>query len=62
MPIVYWIEAIAALGFMIFIHEGGHYLACRFFKVDVDEFALGFGPTLFKRQWGATLYSIRAIR
>jgi regulator of sigma E protease len=61
MPIVYWIEAIAALGFMIFIHEGGHYLACRFFKVDVDEFALGFGPTLFKRQWGATLYSIRAI-
>jgi regulator of sigma E protease len=61
MPIVYWIEVIIAFGFMIFIHEGGHYLACRFFKVDVDEFALGFGPILFKRQWGATLYSIRAI-
>ncbi len=61
MPIVYWIEAIVALGFMIFIHEGGHYLACRFFKVDVDEFALGFGPILAKRQMGATLYTLRAI-
>src|SRR5208282_1279657 len=61
MPILYVMEAIVALGFMIFIHEGGHYLACRFFKVDVDEFALGFGPILAKRQMGATLYTLRAI-
>jgi regulator of sigma E protease len=64
MPIVYVIEAIVALGFMIFIHEGGHYLACRLFKVDVDEFALGFGfgkPPLVSRKWGNTLYSIYAF-
>lgn len=61
MPILYWAEAIIALGFMIFIHEGGHYLACRLFRVDVEEFALGFGPVLGKKQWGATLYTLRAI-
>jgi regulator of sigma E protease len=29
--------------------------------VDVDEFSLGFGPILASRQWGKTLYSIRAV-
>ncbi len=46
---------------MIFIHEGGHYLASQFFKVEVEEFALGFGTTLISRKWGKTLYAIRAV-
>ncbi len=55
------IEVIVAFGFMIFIHEGGHFLVCRLFKVEVEEFALGFGPLLTSRKWGKTLYSIRAF-
>ena len=57
-----WIlEVVFAFSFMIAIHEGGHYLVCRLFSVDVEEFALGFGPTLFSRKWGKTLYAIRAV-
>ena len=61
MNLLHILEVIFAFGFMIFIHEGGHYLACRLFGVDVDEFALGFGPKLTSRQWGKTLYSVRSI-
>ncbi len=57
----WWLEVILAFGFMVFIHEGGHYLLCRFFSVDVEEFALGFGPILVSRKWGKTLYSVRAF-
>lgn len=61
MNIVHVIEVVLAFGFMIFIHEGGHFMACRLFGVDVDEFALGFGNILVSRKWGKTLYSIRAF-
>jgi regulator of sigma E protease len=61
MNILNLLEVILAFGFMIFIHEGGHYLACRLFGVEVEEFALGFGQILVSRQWGKTLYSIRAF-
>jgi len=61
LKITFFIEVIVAFGFMISIHEGGHYLACRLFGVDVEEFALGFGPLLFSRKWGKTLYTVRAL-
>jgi len=61
MNIFHIVEVILAFGFMIFIHEGGHFVACRLFGVDVDEFALGFGNILVSRKWGKTLYSIRAF-
>lgn len=46
---------------IILIHELGHFLAARFFKVRVNEFAIGMGPKLFSKQKGETLYSIRAL-
>src|SRR5690348_3766938 len=61
MNIVHILEAVFAFSFMIFIHEGGHYLASRFFGVEVEEFALGFGTTLISRKWGKTIYAIRAV-
>src|ERR1041384_1879533 len=61
LKFTFFAEVILAFGFMISIHEGGHYLACRLFGVDVEEFALGFGPLLFSRKWGKTLYSVRAF-
>ena len=42
------LKIIFLLGFLIFIHEGGHFLAARFSKVKVEEFSIGFGPKILK--------------
>lgn len=44
---------------MIFPHELGHFLAAKFLGVQVNEFAFGMGPALWKHQGKFTLYSIR---
>lgn len=41
--------AIVALGFLIVVHEGGHYFVARWCKMRVERFSIGFGPGLFKR-------------
>lgn len=41
---------IVVFGIAIFIHELGHFLAMRLFGVEVTEFTIGFGPTLWQRQ------------
>ncbi len=46
------------LGFLIFIHEGGHFLAARLSKVKVEEFSIGFGPKIFKKKGKETEYSL----
>jgi len=61
MNIIHLVEVVLFFSFMIFIHESGHFFAARFFKVEVEEFALGFGPTLFARKWGKTLYAVRGV-
>ena len=48
-------------GLLILIHELGHYIAARSFKVGVKEFAIGFGPKIFQKQGKYNLFSIRAI-
>lgn len=56
------ILAILAIAFMIIIHEWGHFIAARICKVPVYEFAIGFGPLLFKHKGKReTQYSIRLI-
>lgn len=54
-------KIVFLLGFLIFIHEGGHFLAARLFKVKVEEFSIGFGPKIFSKQGKETLYSISLI-
>jgi len=46
---------------LIFIHEFGHFIAAKAMGVRVNEFAIGFGPTLFKKQGKETLYAIRVV-
>ena len=46
---------------LIFPHELGHFLMARACRVQVNEFALGMGPAIFKKQGKETLYSIRAV-
>ncbi|MBU2025790.1 MAG: site-2 protease family protein [Patescibacteria group bacterium] len=38
---------VVILGFFIFVHEAGHFLAARFFKVKAEEFGFGFPPRIF---------------
>ncbi|MFO0695713.1 MAG: M50 family metallopeptidase [Polyangiales bacterium] len=40
---------IAAIGVLMIVHEGGHYLAARAFGMRVTKFSIGFGPTLYKK-------------
>ena len=35
------------LGFVIFIHELGHFLLAKWNGVKVEKFSIGFGPTVF---------------
>ena len=46
---------------IIFIHELGHFAMAKLSGVKVNEFALGMGPAVFKRQKGETVYSVRAF-
>lgn len=52
---------VLLFGILILIHELGHFLTARWAKVKINEFALGMGPTLFKKQGKETLYSLRAF-
>lgn len=55
------IKIVFLLGFLIFIHECGHFLIARICKVKVKEFAIGFGPTIWRKQGKETKYAIRLI-
>ena len=55
------IKIIFLLGFLILIHEGGHFLVAKLCKVRVNEFAIGFGKVIWSRQGKETKYSIRII-
>jgi regulator of sigma E protease len=51
----------AVLGFMILIHELGHYAAAKYFKVRVEVFSIGFGTRLAGFRKGDTDYRISAV-
>lgn len=55
--------AILILLVMITIHELGHYIAGKILKFKIDEFAIGFGPAIFKhrRKKSGELFSVRLI-
>ena len=55
------IKIIFLLGFLILIHEGGHFLVVKLCNVKVKEFAIGFGKTIWQKQGKETKYAIRII-
>lgn len=55
------LKVIFLLGFLVFIHESGHFLVAKLCKVKVNEFAIGFGPTIWKNEKGETKYALRLI-
>lgn len=61
MIILTVISALIFFSVMIFVHELGHFACAKYFGVKVKEFALGMGPSVYKKQRGETLYSVRAV-
>lgn len=55
------IKIIIILGFLVLIHELGHFLVARLCKIKVNEFAIGFGPIIWKKETKNTKYAIRLI-
>jgi len=55
------VSAIIVLGVLIFVHELGHFIVAKLFKVGVEKFSLGFGPRLFGKKIGETEYLVSAF-
>lgn len=52
---------IVVIGILVFVHELGHFLVAKWCGVRCEVFSLGFGPAIFKKQIGETLYQVAAI-
>ncbi len=53
--------AILFFGFIIMVHETGHFAFAKLFGVKVNEFSLGMGPKIISRKKGETAYSWRVF-
>ena len=58
-----WLLVFPVLGFLVFIHEMGHFLTAKWFGITVKEFGFGFPPRLVGIRFspGGTIYSINWI-
>ena len=61
MIVVYILIGILVFGILIASHEFGHFITAKACGVRVDEFAVGMGPAIWKKQKGETLYALRCI-
>jgi regulator of sigma E protease len=51
----------AGIAFLIAFHELGHFLACKLFKIKTPSFSIGFGPKIFSKKIGDTLFSLSLL-
>ena len=54
-----FVLAVLFFGLIIFVHEFGHFIFAKLFGVKVNEFAMGMGPTILKKQGKETKYALR---
>jgi regulator of sigma E protease len=52
---------LIGLGFVIFVHELGHFAVAKWVGVCVERFSIGFGPVLWSFRRGETEYALSAI-
>lgn len=52
---------LVVLVVLILVHEWGHFIAAKKTGMRVDEFGIGFPPTICSRQVGETKYSLNAL-
>lgn len=55
------IAIVFVFGLLVLVHEFGHFITAKKTGMRVDEFAIGFGPKIWSRQKGETVYSVRSI-
>ncbi|QIN78931.1 PDZ domain-containing protein [Rubrobacter marinus] len=55
------VVALLGLILLVVVHELGHMLVAKAMGVHVPEFGIGFGPAIFKKKFGKTVYSFRII-
>lgn len=53
--------AVLGLGFVIFIHELGHFLVAKWAGMRVDTFSIGFGPIVWSKTIGETEYAVSLL-
>lgn len=58
--LTYFVSAIVVLGALIIVHELGHFLMARRMGVGVEKFSIGFGPEIWSKKVGETLYRVAA--
>ena len=61
MSLIYVLFAILIFGLLIAVHEFGHFSVAKLCGVKVNEFSVGMGPAIWKKQRGETLYALRAV-
>jgi len=59
--ITWLLPLILVLGAAVILHEFGHFVVAKLFKIRVETFSVGFGPRLFGKKWGHTDYRVSAI-
>src|SRR5919107_2791379 len=59
--LIYALGFIFILGSAVVLHEFGHFIVAKLFKIRVETFSVGFGPRLFGKRWGHTDYRVSAI-
>lgn len=52
---------LIVLSVLVLVHELGHFLVAKFFKIKVEEFGFGFPPRVISKKIGETLYSINLL-
>ncbi len=55
------IITIFTFGILILVHEFGHYIVAKKCGIGVNEFSIGMGPTIFKKQGKETTFYIKAL-
>ena len=53
--------ALLVFELIIVIHEFGHFIVAKLCGVKVNEFSIGLGPAILKKQKGETLYALRIV-
>lgn len=52
---------VITFGLLILVHEFGHYIVAKKCGIGVNEFSIGMGPTIYKKQGKETTFYIKAL-
>jgi regulator of sigma E protease len=55
------VVALLVLGIIVVVHELGHFMVAKFFKIKVDTFSVGFGPRIAGFRYAETDYRLSAF-